>query len=595
MTVMPSAPLGAMRRLPGEVMIGAAGAAPLLALAFAAGLPKLAEPGIDNDSLMRLVTVRDLLAGQSWFDPAQHRMGPPGGFAMHWSRLVDAPLALLVWLLGERAAAFVWPSLLAVVALTLTVGLAARLGGPAARFPALVLAVVAFHFMGVFSPGTFDHHNVQLVLMLGLAAGLAAAGFRGGLVAGAAAAVSLAVGLETLPLVAAGGAACALLLALRGGGERDGATGFGLGFAGAAMLALATTLPPGRWPVPACDAFSGGHAATAVVAGLGLAAAAWFAGGRSLAPRLAALGATAAASATVFLLLLPACLGDPYAGLDPRLQRDWLGWVVEAQPLTTLLAADPVAAATHHATPLLALVLLVIGTKVGASGRDRLLLGIILAAAVAVSWWQLRGAVFSLALAVPVLAAWIGAARSAAGQRAGASLWLAAAWLLSFNVAWGLAVQGAMATFGAPSRPEAVAADAAGACRMAGDYAILAVEPATSVLAVSNLGAPVLAFTPHRVLAGPYHRNEAGNLATLDAFMGPQDAAPDLLRALEVGIVAVCPGNDESEVLAQRAPDGLLARLAAGETPGWLTRIDGGSGALALYRLRGPVPPPIRQ
>ena len=47
----------------------------------------------DNDSLLRLVEIRDLLGGQGWFDLHQYRMGPPGGFVMHWSRLVDAPIA----------------------------------------------------------------------------------------------------------------------------------------------------------------------------------------------------------------------------------------------------------------------------------------------------------------------------------------------------------------------------------------------------------------------------------------------------------------------------------------------------------------------
>ena len=45
---------------------------------------------------MRLVQVRDLLQGQGWFDVFLHRMNAPYGLAMHWSRLVDGPLALLV-------------------------------------------------------------------------------------------------------------------------------------------------------------------------------------------------------------------------------------------------------------------------------------------------------------------------------------------------------------------------------------------------------------------------------------------------------------------------------------------------------------------
>ncbi|TIX29706.1 MAG: GtrA family protein, partial [Mesorhizobium sp.] len=59
-----------------------------------AGFPELTNAGGDNDSLLQLVQVRDLLGGQGWFDMHQYRMGPEGGFVMHWSRLLDAPLAL---------------------------------------------------------------------------------------------------------------------------------------------------------------------------------------------------------------------------------------------------------------------------------------------------------------------------------------------------------------------------------------------------------------------------------------------------------------------------------------------------------------------
>ena len=50
----------------------------------------------DNDSLLRLVQIRDLIGGQGWFDLHQYRMGPEGGFVMHWSRLVDAPIAAIM-------------------------------------------------------------------------------------------------------------------------------------------------------------------------------------------------------------------------------------------------------------------------------------------------------------------------------------------------------------------------------------------------------------------------------------------------------------------------------------------------------------------
>ena len=65
----------------------------------------VAVPGLramrfpDPDDVMRLVQVRDWLGGQGWFDLTQHRVSPPQGVAMHWSRLVDLPIALPVVLL----------------------------------------------------------------------------------------------------------------------------------------------------------------------------------------------------------------------------------------------------------------------------------------------------------------------------------------------------------------------------------------------------------------------------------------------------------------------------------------------------------------
>jgi hypothetical protein len=50
----------------------------------------------DTDDYMRLQQVRDLMAGQGWFDLTQHRVAPPAGLPMHWSRLVDVPLLLFL-------------------------------------------------------------------------------------------------------------------------------------------------------------------------------------------------------------------------------------------------------------------------------------------------------------------------------------------------------------------------------------------------------------------------------------------------------------------------------------------------------------------
>ena len=47
----------------------------------------------DTDDNMRLMQVRALLDGQGWYDLRNYRLNPPVGFDIHWSRIVDLPIA----------------------------------------------------------------------------------------------------------------------------------------------------------------------------------------------------------------------------------------------------------------------------------------------------------------------------------------------------------------------------------------------------------------------------------------------------------------------------------------------------------------------
>ena len=49
----------------------------------------------DTDDNMRIMQVRALLAGQGWYDLRQYRLDPPFGADIHWSRLVDLPIAAI--------------------------------------------------------------------------------------------------------------------------------------------------------------------------------------------------------------------------------------------------------------------------------------------------------------------------------------------------------------------------------------------------------------------------------------------------------------------------------------------------------------------
>ena len=179
----------------------------------------LAHKFPDPDDTLRLVQVRDLLAGQGWIDLHQYRIDPTHGTLMHWSRLVDLPIlaviALITPLAGTSAAEMA--ALIAVPLLTLGVILAvvARISSrffdiESTTFACLTLGLAPM-LVAQIQPMRIDHHGWQvasvMVALLGL---LPSRGWRGAILAGAALAFGVSISLELLPLIAAFGAVFAL-------------------------------------------------------------------------------------------------------------------------------------------------------------------------------------------------------------------------------------------------------------------------------------------------------------------------------------------------------------------------------------------------
>ncbi|MBZ9963895.1 GtrA family protein [Mesorhizobium sp. BR1-1-2] len=571
----------------------------LLALDRYAGFPQLANPAGDNDSLLQLVEVRDLLAGQGWFDLHQYRMGLEGGFVMHWSRLLDAPLALGILALsaltgsaalGEQVVQVLWPLLQFWLALFSIMRAARAFAGEHAVLPAAVVGGAALYYLGIFSPGALDHHNVQLMLTLaGLALLLEAPRHRpAALFAGACATLALAIGMESAPYAGTLGAVVALLFLVSGAGERLIARDFGLGVTAVSALVFITTIPASAWGQAQCDTFSTVQFVVAALAGAGLAVIA--SGGAANATygrRLVSLGLLAFVLVLVVMFLFPQCLAAPYADLDPRLQQMWLGHIDEAQSIFQLVAADPARAVARFATPLVAIILMALRLGKGGWRRQDSLVGALLLVAFLVSAWEVRGSTFSIAFAVIPLCAWIAKWRQRAenSPSGGSVLRMAAAWLISVNAVWSSAAEAASNAFQTGTAITDAGIDAP--CNSKASFAALARMPHTTVLAVSNLGSPILAFTGHRALAGPYHRNVAGNLLVFDALLGSATDAKAVVASHRVGIVALCRGNPETRLLAAKAPDGFLAGLMHGRVPDWLEPVAETEDApLELYRVR---------
>lgn len=573
----------------------------LAVVAFQAiqGFPTLADSNGDNDSLMRLVEVRDLLTGQGWFDLHQYRMGMEGGFVMHWSRLVDAPIAAIIVAVtaltgsadvAETVARILWPLFLFGLTLLFIIRSARAVGGESVVLPAVVIGTPTLYFLGIYEPGALDHHNVQLMLTLAsLLLLLDAPTSRwAALFSGVCAGLMLAVGMETAPYVAVIGICVAVLFILDAQRERKIARDFGLGFAGVSALVFFSTVPASDWQHAQCDAFSVAQFAVAALAGAGLAAIASIdAASRTLPRRLLSLGLLAVILSSVVVVAFPQCLAAPYADVDPRLRKIWLGHITETQSLWQLVKDEPASVIGRYVTPLLAIVVMALRLRGRIQRRQDAIVGAVLVMSFAVSIWQVRGSIFAITFAIIPLAVWIGIWRERAQNHPSlaTSLRMIAVWLISANISW-IGVAAAMTIVIEGKDGEAAEVTAA-ACERSEDYAALARIPDTRVLAVANIGASILTYTGHSAFAGLYHRNIDGNLLALDAFTGAAPEARAIVENHHIGLVALCPGNGESRLLAREAPEGLMAQLLAGTVPEWLEPVAETRGQpLELYRVR---------
>ncbi len=604
--VLSAAPGSAAPRRRSEIVVWAIAAA-MLAIGFG-GAP---FANMQNDDLMRLVEVRDLLDGAPWFDLTQKRLDPPEGASMHWSRLADlplaAPLAVLQPLLGradaETLALAAAPLALLLLAVIAVAAVAGRLGESAwARPVAAAVMLSAAPVLTRFMPGRIDHHGLQIALALAMLALVVAAVARRGpggvgtcaAGAGALGGLSLAVGLESLPYLLAGAAALGLAWVAAGRRMRAALVGFGAALAATPTVLLLATVPPGAYLAPACDALSIVYAGAAAAGGAGLIALA-LATPRLATPgrRLAAALAAAAAAGAVPILAYPQCLAGPYGAVDPMLARVWLDNVREVRSIPAVWAEAPETVATILVFPLMGLAasLAAFAAHGGARRRGWGAVLLFLLTALAVTWWQIRGASFANAFAAPAVA-WA-LVRGARAARALAARPLRIGALIALPlIGNGLFPPSlAAALLAAPGAQEAMLARVAreAACRSPETLAPLARRASGTLLGPIDLGPAILAHTPLAVLAAPYHRNLRGNRDAVRAWMGGDGAAREVVRRRGIDYVVLCPALPERRVYLENAPEGLMARLLAGRTPGWLAPVALPPGnPLRLYRVNLP-------
>lgn len=574
-----------------------------IALLFLFGLKNNTDyVGIDNDDGMRLVEVRDLVNGQSWFDTTQYRLGPPGGTEMHWSRFVDLPIATMIRgfslvtdaATAERIAVTIWPLIL-VVPMLYGIGRSGQnLGGRPALQIALVLGSIMLIAGVKFRPGAIDHHNVQMSLIALTVAGLLDRGRHplSFALSGLCTALAICIGVETIPLVAASCTVVALMWCVLGAEVRGATLAFTLTLAGILAASFLATIPPAHYLRVTCDNISLGFLAPALTGALSLAAVAATLGKTPLPARLAGLALVGAAVVVVTLRVAPQCLADPFATMDPLLIELWLSGIQEAQPVTAVFAREPAELATYYVPGTLALLVCLWRIAQNDRRAQHLVLLPLILTAYGVTLFQVRGVLFLDLLAVITLSAAIADLRARATaepKNIGRGLAFAGLTLASISPVWSILAL-AIPSEARDRKLAEISGETVGhreACGSPANLAALANEAPTAVLAPSDLGVALLRFTPHRVLTAPYHRNQAGMLAELKIGMAPPAEAEAQMRALGVTIVTFCAQDPQTRILATRAPDGLYARLDRNEIPAFLEPIPQPEGApLRLFRLR---------
>ena len=535
----------------------------------------------DTDDNMRMSQVRALLAGQDWFDLRQYKLDPPYGANIHWSRLVDLPLAGLILLLrpwiggadAERAAiaiAPLLPYLLVVFSLSLTTR---RLVDPRAFWLAILALFFAGSTNGMFAPTRIDHHGWQLALIALAAAGIAdPKRARGGATLGVASALSLIIGLEMLIYLALGGVTMVLMWV----DDRDQkrrlaayavtlAGGTALGFLGFASYA-------NRLPV--CDALSPVWLSDALVGGalmFGLA---------MLSPQRVRVRFALAAGAGLLIAgfhasVWPGCLSR-LEGVSPELYRVWLSHVREARPVyrhgwevATLIVALPLTAVFGWA-------LLIWRAR---EDRDllRRTLGVAAPALAAgiLLLWQTRTGPAAQMMAIPgaIALAWFVAPLAFNSERSvvrvlgtSAVILLALGGMVPFVVEF------------VPDKPPTEQAKATGRANrmctsLAGLHAV-AKQPAGTVFTFVDLGPRLITVTHHKSIIGPYHRNGRAIEDVMHAFRGPEDQAHMLIDKYRSDYLLICPDMSTATIFMSETPNGFYGQLARGQVPEWLTPVD---------------------
>ena len=551
--------------------------------------------GWDPDDQLRMVQLRDFLGGQSWFDTTQYRMNAPEGAPMHWSRLIELPLAILVValkpLIGQHwaemfAGASVPLMLLGAIAYILG-KIATRLANAEAGIVAIVLTLFSPALLMQLRPMRIDHHGWQIFCgVLALSTMFWLDKRRGGLVLGLSLAVWLHISLEGAPLTAG----FFLLLGWRWVIEK--AHGRRLAWTILAFTVSSVLLFLGTQRdilTVHCDAISLPHMVAIISAAAIMVPAIAVSFDHRRFRMIAALAAGVAAVSAI-LFIAPVCAGGAFGGLDPLVREYWYvniseGLPIWAQSLQNVLVLIP--------TSLCGVAALQTVQSKGSSGaiKDIRIAGFFLVYAALLSLFVFRTVSVAAAFSIPVIAVWINQLFQQYRRSKLPVNRVGLVALMLFLLVPGQLLAQLYSTgeraFGAPLDPNSVIADAnSEACEAVPSVSALKALPKARFVAPFDMGPTILLTTPHQVLASSHHRNQAAMHDHIEIFRSTPDKARNIIARHGITHVAACTDEAEMRVYVRKNPDGLWSHLSRGQTPAWLESMPNMGKGIKVWRVR---------
>jgi len=558
----------------------------------------LTRSGWDPDDQLRMVQLRDFLAGQSWFDTTQYRLNAPEGGPMHWSRLIELPLALImilaIPLFGPVGAEMIAGTLVPLTCFGLVAymlgRIAAHLGSPMAGTVAVVMTMVSPAISMQLRPMRIDHHGWQLVCAaLALWTLFWPAARKAGICMGVALAVWLHISLEGAPVTAAffGLLGWRWAMASEGDGGRLGYTI--LSFLTASLTLFFSTQLVGIAADNYCDTISPAHI-YAIIAASAVIAPAAFVLPPNKVLRFAALGLAGGAAIAVLLWQAPACAQGAFATMDPVVRDYWYVRVNEGMPvwhqkwaIALSLLGVPIAGA---------ICLIFLGSSIAKDKKaEYAALAILLVYSALLALLVFRTISLATLIAVPLVAVAITHLftryRSEAKPLKRVGLFA----LMILLLMPGAFITQAMTLFSSKAAAEAAAdktpaALNAAKCESIESVSQLAKLEKANILAPFDLGPAILLTTPHNVVASSHHRNQKGMRAQIDMYRLPEAQSYAILRSRNISHIVACMGEAEMRGYEKRNPDGLWAQLAKGNTPDWLEPLPDMGDGLKVWRVR---------